>query len=264
MKPPAFTISFLAALASFAASGSGPAIGTRFPDAKLTLGSKGAAILVGGSAAQTAEFDRHRQAFEKLGVGVTELKALPGGSAGCGWFILSPKRIVAAKYFQPGECYTSAAILVHRFGWTPPDLAPVQGKQLTASVGASNSIVSPGERVALVIDIELEPNMHVYAPGVEGYIPIDWKMESSAAADVHAPEFPKAEKLYLKAIDETVPAYRDHFRLIRDVTINGSTSTPVNLDGVLRYQACDDRVCYIPQTLHLNWTFRTPDSSQGQ
>ncbi len=33
------------------------------------------------------------------------------------------------------------------------------------------------------------------------------------------PSFPRAEKLYLKAIDETVPAYRSHFRLTRDITI---------------------------------------------
>lgn len=255
MTRPALTIGLLAALASFAAAPSGPAVGTRFPDARLTLGPRGAAILAGGSPAQTAEFHRYRQAFEKLGIGVAELNQLPGQPPGCGWFILNPKRIIAAKYFEPDGCYTSAAVLVHRFGWTPPDLAQVEGKQLTAAVGASDSSVSPGERVALVIDVELEPGMHVYAPGVEGYIPIEWKMENSAAAGVHAPEFPKPEKLYLKAIDETVPAYRDHFRLIRDVTIARGAPGPLKLDGALRYQACDDRVCYIPQTLHLHWMF---------
>lgn len=258
MKRPALTISFLAALAAFAAPQSGPTVGSPFPDAKLTLGPKGAAVLIGGSPAQIAELDQQRQAFEKLGLGVAERKELSGQLAACGWFILSPKRIITASYFEPGECYTSAAILVHRFQWTPPDTAQVEGKQLTASVGASNSSVAQGERVALTIDIELEPDMHVYAPGVDGYIPIDWKMESSGAAGVHAPEFPKPEKLYLKAIDETVPAYRDHFRLIRDITISHGASGPVTLDGALRYQACDDRVCYIPQTLRLHWTFRAP------
>ena len=28
------------------------------------------------------------------------------------------------------------------------------------------------------------------------------------------------------------------------------------LHGTLRYQACDDRVCYIPATVPLQWTFR--------
>ncbi len=101
----------------------------------------------------------------------------------------------------------------------------MEGKQLTATIGASNSTVAPGQRVALTLDVELEPNMHVYAPGVEGYIPIDWKMQDSDTAQVHAPVFPRAEKLYLKAIDETVPAFRSHFRLIRDITIPPEASS---------------------------------------
>ena len=142
----------------------------------------------------------------------------------------------------------------------------VEGKQLTANIGASNSVVAPGQRVALTLDLELGPNMHVYAPGVEGYIPIDWKMEDSDTAMVHAPVFPRAEKLYLKAIDETVPAYRSHFRLTRDITIPAEDKLKPALDArghfamdsSLRYQACDDRMCYFPQTVRLQWTFEIP------
>lgn len=257
MKRPALTlVGLLATLAAVAAAESAPPVGSQFPDPKVAVGPTGAAILVGGSPALNAELEQHRAAFEKIGVRVADLKQLPG-AAGCGWFVLNAKRAIVAKYFEPGACYTPAAILVHQFGWTPPGATEVQGKQLSASVGASNSSVAPGERVALTIDIDLDPSMHVYAPGVEGYIPIDWKMESSGAAQVQAPQFPKAEKLYLKAIDETVPAYRDHFRLIRDVTVPAGASGPITLEGALRYQACDDRVCYIPQTLRLHWTLNS-------
>jgi hypothetical protein len=90
-------------------------------------------------------------------------------------------------------------------------------------------------------------------------------MEDSAAAGVHAPVFPRAEKLYLKAIDETVPAYRNHFRLTRDITVKPAAdgSGRFTVDGSLRYQACDDRLCYIPQVLHLQWMFeyQAPDKA---
>jgi Disulphide bond corrector protein DsbC len=218
------------------------------PAAEVRIGPKGAAILFDASKAQMAELEEHREAFRKLGV---EVGAQSGH--GSGWIVLDAKRTNVAKY-EPS--YTSAAILVHQFGWTPPEGSrQIEGKQLTATIAASNSSVAPGERIALIVDVDLEPNMHVYAPGVEGYIPIDWKMEDSGAAEVNAPVFPRAEKLYLKAIDETVPAYRDHFRLIRDVTIGAATSGPFTVTGSLRYQACDDRVCYIPQTLRLHWSF---------
>jgi hypothetical protein len=240
-------ISLLCALVTAAASDVGPPIGSRFPAVKVPLGPKGAVILSDASKSQLVELEEHRAAFQKLGADVTAASGAPSG-----WIVLDTKRIIVAKY---DASYTSAAILVHQFRWTPPDTREIEGKQLTATIGASNSIVAADERVALVVDIDLGPNMHVYAPGVEGYIPIDWKMEDSSAAEVHAPVFPRAEKLYLKAIDETVPAYRGHFRLLRDVTIGAGTSGRFTMDGSLRYQACDDRVCYIPQALRLQWTF---------
>jgi DsbC/DsbD-like thiol-disulfide interchange protein len=114
--------------------------------------------------------------------------------------------------------------------------------------------VKPGQHVTLTLDLDLYPGMHVYAPGVEGYIPIDWKMEDSAGATVKAPVFPPSKKLFLQAVGETVPAYQGHFRLTREITV--SQPGPVSISGSLRYQACDDRVCYIPQTLPLKWTFQ--------
>jgi hypothetical protein len=257
-----------------AASDFGLPVGSRFPgDLRTLVGPKGAAIFSYSSTdncpvcrSLILEIGQHREAFQKLGVDIAAIGDQRAVAGHPGWFVLNSRGVIVAKYFEEdaGQAYTSAAILVHRFGWIAPE-APreVEGKQLTAAIGASNSTVAPGQRVALTLDIELQPNMHVYAPGVEGYIPIDWKMQDSDAAQVHSPVFPRAEKLYLKAIDETVPAYRSHFRLTRDITIPPEEKLKSAVDGSghfivagsLRYQACDDRVCYIPQNLPLQWTF---------
>jgi hypothetical protein len=276
-------LTIFSVLCAFAAAApeSGPSIGSRFPgDLGAVLGPKGAAIFVYSSTdtcpvcrSLIQEIAQRQGAFHKQGVNVAAMsdERVPslrdlGRVARPGWFVLDGKGTIVAKYFENehNQCYTAAAVLVHRFGWTPPELTTqVEGKQLTATIGASNATVVPGHRVALTMDIDLQPGMHVYAPGVEGYIPIDWKMQDSASASVHPPVFPRSEKLYLKAIDETVPAYRNRFRLTRDITIppddrlqpalDGSGHFTVN--GSLRYQACDDRVCYIPQELRLQWTF---------
>jgi hypothetical protein len=274
MKPLRLIIlSLLCVFVAAATPESGPPVGSRFPgNLRTLLGPKGAAIFFYWSTDQCLvcrslilDIGQHRAAFEKLGVNVAALsdQRVAGRT---GWFILNAKGIIVAKYFEEDatQCYTSAAILVHQFGWTPPATHQVEGKQLTATIGASNSAVAPGERIALTLDIDLEPDMHVYAPGVDGYIPIDWKMQDSGTALVHPPVFPRAEKLYLKAIDETVPAYRNHFRLTRDITIApenklkpaADASGHFAVDGALRYQACDDRVCYIPQSVHLEWSFQ--------
>jgi Thiol:disulfide interchange protein DsbD, N-terminal len=256
MQKPRLTIlSLLCTFLSFAASDLGPPIGSRFPEnIKGTIGPKGAAIFAGPKSRDIAQ---SQLAFRKLGLGIAALpsKIHPG------WYVLDSRGIIVAKFLDSDTDgrYTPAAILVHRFGWTPDQPATeVEGKQITAKVAASDATVAPGDRIALTLDLDLDPGMHVYAPGVEGYIPIDWKMQDSPGATAFAPEFPHSEKLYLKAIGETVPAYRNHFRLTRDITIGRlpDASGEFTVTGALRYQACDDRVCYIPQQLHLAWTFK--------
>ncbi len=38
-----------------------------------------------------------------------------------------------------------------------------------------------GQHMAVVLDVKLPNRVHVYAPGVKGYIPVDWKPDDSAA-----------------------------------------------------------------------------------
>ena len=184
-----------------------------------------------------------------------------------GSFVLNAQAVITAKYFEDDyrERYTSADILMRHFGVLPPEgRAEVEGKQLTLEARSSNWMVAAGQRVSLTLDIQMKPNMHVYAPGVEGYIPIEWKMQESAVLTAHAGIYPPSENLHLAAIDETVPVYKDHFRLTRDITIGQDAGVRPALDssgkftvaGTLRYQACDDRVCYIPQELPVKWTFQ--------
>jgi hypothetical protein len=184
-----------------------------------------------------------------------------------GTYVLDANGVIVAKYFEDDfrQRYTAADILVQRFGVMPESRkTEVKGKQLTAVASASNSIVATGQRIALVLDLTLKPGMHVYAPGVEGYIPIEWKMNDSDVWTAHEVGYPKPEILFLKAIDEKVPVYQNQFRLTRDITVGPDAKIKPALDaegkfvmeGILRYQACDDRLCYIPQVLKLTWSFQ--------
>lgn len=251
-------------LGYLAASEASPPIGSQFPTQALDgkLGPKGALILVDKPAeSHTQEFEETGEAKDRLGlsIAVVRSKIHPG------WYVLDRKGAIVAEYFDDTARYTPAAIMVHQFGWLPPEPPRrVEGKQILAQVAASNGTVVPGERIALILDLNLKPGMHVYAPGVSGYIPIDWKMQDSAAVRPHDAMYPKAEKLYLKAIGETVPAYTDEFRLTRDITIGKAqdASGKFVVKGTLRYQACDDRLCYIPQELPLEWSFQYQQSAK--
>jgi hypothetical protein len=183
-----------------------------------------------------------------------------------GVFVLDANGVITGKYFEDDfkQRYTSADILVRQFGMlAPASHSEIETKQLQLTAGASNSLVRPLQRVALALEIELKPKMHVYAPGVQGYIPIEWSMADSPLLQAHEINVPKGEMLRLEAIGETVPVLTGKFRLTRDITLAADDKLKAALDadgnftieGSLRYQACDDRLCYIPKDLPLTWKF---------
>ena len=108
--------------------------------------------------------------------------------------------------------------------------------------------------------------MHVYAPGVEGYIPIEWTMKDSAVWASHPVVYPKPEILFLPAIEEKVPVYKDPdpaglaiLPSVRMTAIKPALDADGKVrggSGTLRHQACDDRLCYIPQALAVKWGFQ--------
>ncbi len=184
-----------------------------------------------------------------------------------GTYVLNPKGVVIAKYFEDDykERDTASAILVRQFGLkTEAAHSTAQGKQLSLSTSASASNVATGAHVALVVDIDLKPGMHVYAPGVKGYLAIDWQQPDTDAAKALPVAYPAPKTLRLEAIDETVPVYLGQVRLVRDIVIASDakvkplldSSGDLTLQGTLKYQACDDKKCYLPDSIPLRWTLR--------
>ena len=119
-----------------------------------------------------------------------------------------------------------------------------------------------GQHVMLMLDVKLADRVHVYAPGVTGYIPIDWEIDSSAAVKAGPAKYPASKILRLAAIQESVPVYEGQFRLAREITIGNEQAVRPMLDaqgdltvsGTFRYQACDDQRCFVPETVPVQWT----------
>ena len=78
--------------------------------------------------------------------------------------------------------------------------------------------------------------------------------------------YPEARKLYLNAIKETVPVYEGTVVLERElIAAQKQPSTELMVQGEFRYQACDDKKCYVPETVPLVWRiqFEPHDSREG-
>jgi hypothetical protein len=185
-----------------------------------------------------------------------------------GVYIVDVTGKVVSKYFEDDykDRVSTAAILAREFDAPIASAAGVsETKHLKVTTAASNDVARPGLRIALSVDIELKPNMHLYAPGVRGYIPIGWQLEDGGpAAKLHPFKYPQSEKLRLEAIGETVPVYRGRVKIVREITFGQEAAlktlvTPTGeliIKGSFRYQACDDRTCYIPQDVPVEWRFK--------
>jgi hypothetical protein len=124
----------------------------------------------------------------------------------------------------------------------------------TVAAGPENLGVSPGTKAMLFIDVTPNPNIHVYAPGAKDYIPITVKFEPQANVKVGKLTYPKSEMVTL--LDEKVPVFQKPFRLTQEVTVLGSLSSgaSVPVKASVQWQACDDKVCYPPESTDVTWT----------
>ena len=111
-----------------------------------------------------------------------------------------------------------------------------------------------GAKLALFVDVSPKPGIHVYAPGSENYIPITVKLNAPPEIKAGKLAYPKAEMMTF--LDEKVPVFQKPFRLTQDVTLDKSAKagSTVTVSGTVNYQACDDRVCYAPESAPVTWT----------
>jgi len=183
-----------------------------------------------------------------------------------GMYIIDAQGVVKARYFEDDhrERYTAADVLTREFGGQGVALTTIETPHLKLTWSASDAAMMPGARAALILDLELKPGMHVYAPGIhEGYIAIEWKIADSKAWLAQPAAFPQAKMLHLNVINETVPVYEGKVRLLRDLTIAQQPALAplmgadrsLTVEGTFRYQACDAKECYAPKTIPLQWAF---------
>jgi hypothetical protein len=141
-----------------------------------------------------------------------------------------------------------AALLAQISSLTPrPGHAAVTASP--AEVGAK-----PGTKVSLFVDVTPKTGIHVYAPGSKDYIAIAMKLAPQSQIKPGKLEYPKSEMMSFA--DERVPVFQKPFRLTQGVTLDKSLKpgATVSVAGTVTYQACDDRVCYPPESAPVAWT----------
>ena len=124
----------------------------------------------------------------------------------------------------------------------------------SVTVGPADLGVQPGAKAMLFVDVTPNPNIHVYAPGAKDFIPITVKFEPQANVKIGKLTYPKSDTMTFA--DEKVPVFQKPFRLTQEITVLGSlkAGATVPVKATVDYQACDDKVCYPPESAPVEWT----------
>ena len=184
-----------------------------------------------------------------------------------GTFMIDADGKVTSRFFE--EFYrerntTTNVMLKLGMGLSP--IAAVEGETAHIKFTAypSNTSVTVGTRFSLALDVTPGPKMHVYAPGAEekGYKVIGFNLDQPEIARIEPVSYPESEIYYFEPLDEHVPVYQEKFTILQEVVMNGdaraeevmSTMDALTLTGTLDYQACDDAICFLPQSIPVSFT----------
>jgi hypothetical protein len=181
-------------------------------------------------------------------------------------FLVDEHGTIEEKFFEQAaeDRRTTASMLVLR-GEPGSGGQEVRADHFTLRTSSSNTEAAPGQRFTLVLDFELLPKHHAYAPGVKGYRPLELALDPDPLFEVHETRYPPAGSYYFAPLKETVPVFEGRFRVTKDVTVTlpgalprlkDTPELPATLAGTLKYQVCSDVVCYPPAALPLRWAVR--------
>ena len=202
------------------------------------------------------------QAYQVLN---TEAVGQFKGMARPGYFFIDTKGVIREKFFDAKyrERLSGNSVIAKLF--------PELGEEVTSTVDAphlkvaleqSDRVGVPGSRITVTAEVQLPPGVHVYAPGTAGYKPVSMVIDSTPELELKPPVYPRAEVLYMPAIQERVPVFQGTFRIRQEVKVSstaefsnslGTDGRTLTITGKLNYQACDSKVCFLPSSVPLQW-----------
>lgn len=187
------------------------------------------------------------------------------GMARPGYFFIDTEGMIREKFFEAKyrERLTGNTVLSKLFPELGEEVTDtVEAPHLQLSVGQSDRVAVPGNLVTLTAEVRLPPDVHVYAPGTKGYKTVKLSIDPLPDFELRQVSYPSAKILYLPAIKERVPVFEGAFRIRQELKVNsmaefsgalGADGKKVAVKGNLEYQACDSKICFLPNTVPVEW-----------
>jgi AhpC/TSA family/Thiol:disulfide interchange protein DsbD, N-terminal len=187
------------------------------------------------------------------------------GMARPGYFFIDTKGIIREKFFEAKyrERYSGNNVIGKLFPELGDEVTDnIEAPHLKLALQQSDPRGYPGSRITLSVAVQLPKDVHVYAPGTQGYKSIKLVIDPAPEMDLAHVRYPRARILYMPAIKERVPVFEGKFQISQDLIVDSSAdfSNSLGIEGKtfaikgnIEYQACDSKICFLPTTVPVQW-----------
>ena len=159
-------------------------------------------------------------------------------------------------------------------GWTGPVLTLIlsglatsglaQPPQVLIDPVAETDAVHPDSTARVGLDIALDPGYHVNsdAPLDDLLIPTVLRLDPPEGFTLEGVAFPEAILLEQVGVDEPLAVFEEEFTIGAALRVDASVAPGAyTVPGTLRYQACNDRMCFNPVNASVDFAVEVaPDS----
>lgn len=173
---------------------------------------------------------------------------------------------VIRKYMEERYYHRRALATILADEGEPAELQTVWqagGEQVAIRALTLQREVYPGNRFALIVEVEPRPGLHVYAPGSGAeYRPLTLRVDSQPYLAVDEPVYPAPDGIWTSPLEERVPVYTSRARIRVEIALGTrqelkpvyDAGGALSVTGILSFQACSDTVCWSPQDVTVTWT----------
>lgn len=139
-----------------------------------------------------------------------------------------------------------------------PDVSG-QARRPTAEIATTVDTKAPkaGTTVRLVAHVRLPQGLHVQSnkPRDPDLIPTEVTLTPPAGVTLVDVVYPKAEDFTIPGFKQPLAVYPNEFDIVVRVRLGAQVKPgALTVPATLRYQACNDTVCFPPSRATLSWT----------
>ena len=161
-----------------------------------------------------------------------------------------------------------AAVLLTVAALLPATSALAQLRRIPAEITPLVEIdgVRPGTTVRVALRIALPAGFHVQSnkPRDPSLIPTELTIDALPGVQVEELVFPPAEDFKQEGLPEPLLVFEREFTLgVRLALASGVPPGELTVPARLRYQACDDKICYAPSNAPTQWTLKVVGATAG-